>query len=332
MIRPVWPGAARITLVLLAVVPAAMACPWRSTFERWVLGFAVVATVVLLAWWRGRHLTTIAGRWLAMKRRNGGERPAPVSGTDARTTVALQVAGPATGADKLPLSLIAGYLHRYGLRADTIRVTSHDTEAPRRETWIGLTLSAADNLAALRARSPRIPLQQTAEVAARRLVDNLREAGWTAAAAAPEDIPELIEPSAPETWRGIRQGSDDYVAAYRVSVDDALPDTLAQVWSLPARETWTALEIAGNGTRRTLAVGCAYRTDEPPRRAAPSPGLTAQDGNHRLALRALDPLSTRRLDGHTGLPADLLTRLSWPSAALPVSAAPTKPGHAAARS
>ncbi len=238
--------------------------------------------------------------------------------------MALQVGGPATGADELPLPLITGYLDRYGLRADTIRVTSHDTEVPCRETWIGLTFSAADNLAALRGRSARIPLQQTAEVAARRLVDHLREAGWTAAAAAPEDIPELIEPSAPETWRRVRQGSDDYVAAYQVSVDDALPDTLAEIWSHPARETWTALEIAGNRTRRTLAVGCAYRTDHRPQ--PPSPGLTAQDGSHRLALRALDPLSTRRLDGHTDLPAELLARLAWPSAALPAGAVPPSSG------
>ena len=51
----------------------------------------------------------------------------------------------------LPLALITRYLDRYGIRADKIRITSRDnaSDASRRETWIGLTVSAADNLAAL---------------------------------------------------------------------------------------------------------------------------------------------------------------------------------------
>jgi hypothetical protein len=42
-------------------------------------------------------------------------------------------------------------------------------------------------------------------------------------------------------------------------------------------------------------------------------GLTPQRGNHRPALAALDLLSTQRLDGHTDAPADVLTRLHWPT-------------------
>ncbi|MBS4728339.1 type VII secretion protein EccE [Mycobacterium sp. SM1] len=313
----VLPGAARITLVLLAVLPAAMAYPWRSAPHRVLLGAAVGVVIVLLSWWRGRHVTTILGRRLAMLRRNRGERPAPASRTDARLTVLLRVAASAADPDALPLELISGYVDRYGLRAHAIRVTSRDTasdtDEPRRETWIGLTLSAAENLAALRARSPQIPLPKTAEVAARRLADHLRESGWTAGIAAPEDIPPLLEPSAPETWRAIRQGSTDYVAAYRVSVDAALPATLAAIWSLPARETWTALEIAGVGSHRTAAVACAFRTDTRPGGSAPLPGLTPHHGNHRPALRVLRPTSTQRLDGHTAMPEDLLTRLRWPA-------------------
>ena len=41
-----------------------------------------------------------------------------------------------------------------------------------------MTLGVAENLAVLRARPPRIPLRDTAEVAGRRLADHLRETGW----------------------------------------------------------------------------------------------------------------------------------------------------------
>ena len=91
----------------------------------------------------------------------------------------------------MPLPLIAGYLDRYGLRADTIRVTSRDIDhqaGRERTTWIGLTFSATDNLAALQARSPQIPLDQTAAVVARRLADHLRESGWVTGVVEPDDI------------------------------------------------------------------------------------------------------------------------------------------------
>jgi type VII secretion protein EccE len=175
-------------------------------------------------------------------------------------------------------------------------------------------LSAVDNLAALQARSPRIPLHQTAEVAVRRLADHLRESGWTASIVASDAIPRLYGRSARETWSSIRQGSVDYVAAYGVKVDPALPNTLAAIWSYPVREVWTALEIAGAGDHQTLAVGCALRTDGRPGVGGPLPGLTPRSGNQRAALAALHPTSSHRLESHTALPeALLLARLRWPS-------------------
>ena len=86
----------------------------------------------------------------------------------------------------LPLPLIAGYLDRYGIRADKVRITSRDNASGARETWIGLTISAVDNLVALQARSARIPLHETAQVAARRLADHLREIGWEASTSGPK--------------------------------------------------------------------------------------------------------------------------------------------------
>jgi type VII secretion protein EccE len=320
--QSVSPPTGRITLVLLAVVAAALAFPWHSVRERWVVGVAVVAVIVLLARWRGLPVTTILHRRLTILRPSRGSRRADDSVTDVRTTALLRVAPPLADADALPLSLIAGYAERYGLHADAIRVTSRDSTSEvgtrERETWIGVTLSAADNLAALQARSPQIPLQETAEVAARRLADHLRESGWTASLAVSDDVPTPYPRSARETWSGISLGSADYIAAHGVKVDTALPNTLAAIWSYPVREVWTVLEVAGAGAGagQTLAVGCAFRTDAAPDAAGPLPGLISQAGIQRAALSALDPLSSQRLDGHVVLPeALLLERLRWASTA-----------------
>jgi type VII secretion protein EccE len=312
----------RITLVLLAVVAAALAFPWHSVRERWVLGIAVVAVIVLLARWRGLPLTTVLRRRLAILRPNRGGRRAADSVTDVRTTALLRVTPPQADSDVLPLPLIVSYAERYGLRADAIRVTSRDSTSEagtrERETWIGLALSAKDNLAALQARSSQIPLHETAEVAARRLADHLRESGWTAALAAPDDVPTPFPRHGRETWAGIRHGNTDYVAAYGVKVDTALPNTLAAIWSYPVREVWTAAEVAGVGDGQTLAVSCAFRTDASPGASGPLPGLISQSGNQRAALTVLDPLSKHRLDGHVALPESLLLeRLRWSSTTQP---------------
>ena len=318
--RLISPPTGRITLVLLALVAAAIAFPWHTVRERWVVGVALVAVIVLLARWRGLPVTTILHRRLTIVRPNRGTRRADDSATDVRTTALLRVAPPLADADALPLPLIAGYAERYGLHADSIRVTSRDSTSEvgtrERETWIGVTLSAAANLAALQARSPQIPLQETAEVAARRLADHLRESGWTASLAVSDDVPTPYPRSARETWSGISLGSSDHIAAHGVKVDTALPNTLAAIWSYPVREVWTVLEVAGAGADQTLAVGCAFRTDAAPGAAGPVPGLISQAGIQRAALSALDPLSSRLLDGHVLLPeALLLERLRWASTA-----------------
>jgi type VII secretion protein EccE len=215
----------------------------------------------------------------------------------------------------LPLPLIASYLDRYGVRAYKIRITSRDnaSDVTRRETWIGLTVSAPDNLAALQARSPRIPLHETAQVAARRLADHLREIGWEATTVAADDVPRLLTSNPRERWRGVQRGASDYLAAYRVRVDDALPETLDAIRAHSARETCTALEIAGDKGRPTVAVACAFQTETGPDGKAPVDGLTPQRGNHLPALTALDLLSTRRLDGHGPAPENLLVQLHWPT-------------------
>lgn len=316
-----WPGSSRITLALLAVMPALMAYPWWFTRSYWLLGIVALVVVVLFGWWRGLYLTTILRRRLAMMWRRG--RPVSASGSATRTTVLLRLGTPVGGSDVIPLPLITRYLNCYGIRADSIRITSRNNESDGAlcETWIGLTVSAAKNLAALQARSSRIPLQETAQVAARRLADHLREIGWEVSLAVPDGIPRLITAAGDETWRGMQQGSD-YLTAYRVNVDDELPGTLDAVRLYPARETWTALEIAcpdSSSNRNTIAAACAFLTDTAPQGAAPLAGLTPQHGNHRPALAVLDLFSAQRLDGHTDTDADLLTRLRWPAPAAGVS-------------
>ncbi|OSC41512.1 type VII secretion protein EccE [Mycobacterium decipiens] len=298
-----------------------MACPWRSPHDQRVLGVGAVVAIVLFSWWRGLHLTTILHRRLAMVRRQRRmtrqhRRPATEARIDAKATALLRIRPLTAGTDWLPLPVIAGYLNRYGIRADKIRITNRDIGTDRR-TWIGLTVSAADNLTALQARSPCFPLRETTQVAARRLADHLREIGWAVSMAGPDDIPPLLGRSAHETWRGVQrhivQGIGDYVAAYRINVDDALPDTLAAIRSHPAREIWTVLEIARGGTGRTLAAACAVRTGARLGGTVSPAGLIPHDGNHRSALMALNPLSTQWLDGHTNPPSDLLGRLRWPA-------------------
>ncbi|GBG38121.1 type VII secretion protein EccE [Mycobacterium montefiorense] len=313
------PGSARITLAALAIVPAALAYSWHSSRDYWLLGIAGVALIVLFGWWRGLHFTTILGRRLSImsRRSNPTSEPDTQSPVAAKTTALVRIGPPTADGAVFPLELIAGYLDRYGIRADKVRITSRDnaSDASRRETWIGITVSAADNLPALQARSSRIPLYETAEVAARRLADHLREIGWEANTVAADDVPRWLTAKARETWRAVQRGTSDYVAAYQITVDSALPETLEAIRSQSARETCIALEIGGprSADQNTVAAACAFLADGPPEGAPPVAGLIPQRGNQGPALAALDLLSTQRLDGHTDVPADLLATLDWPT-------------------
>lgn len=311
--RWVLPGAGRITLVLLLIVPAAMTYPWRTASERWVLGIAVVVTIVLLSWWRGLPVTTILWRRLALLS-GRGHRARP---TDALTTVVLRVLPERDDelSPELPLPLLAEYLDRYGIRCDAIRVTSRDTAAGR-TTWIGLTLSAVANLAALQARSADIALRDTAEIALRRLADHLREYGW-AISTSDIDVPDLLGPDVAEKWRVVQDGTHGYVTAYGVASGAALAEVLAAVWSSPSPELWTALELTGVGDAVQVSVACAVRTGEVSDNAAPLPGLIAQRGRQRSALAALHPLSTEKLSAPT-TSGQVLAELSWPANRVPV--------------
>ncbi|MBJ7463013.1 MAG: type VII secretion protein EccE [Mycolicibacterium sp.] len=293
---------ARLALALLFIVPAALAYPYETLTQRWILGVAVTVVVLLFAWWRGDFATTkLARRWSIWR----GNHSEGGSSEDAGTaTVLLRLDEPAS--DELPVALIAGYTDRYGLRCDKVRITSRDRAAERR-TWITLTLDAGQNLSALQARSARIPLQDTADVVGRRLADHLRENGWTVSVL--EVAPRPVSGEAKETWRAITDGTG-FLTAYRMPVA-SLPEALAAVWAHPSEEIWTAVEF-GPGT---VAAVCAVRTAERPGSGAPISGLGTLGGRQRAVLDALDPLSARRIGEHQPAGPALAEELRWPTGA-----------------
>ncbi len=303
------PGSGRITLAALAVAPAVMAYPWHTAAERWVLGVAVGVVFLLLTWWRGRYLSALLWRRLTMLRGRdepGIAEPIHFCATDAKTTAALRIVDDTD--DHLPLATISGYLERYGIRCEAVRVTSRDVAAGR-TSWIGLTLSASANMAALQARSASVPLRETADVMVRRLADHLRELGWTVSTA-DLDVPDLLGPQPRERWRAVQDGAHGYLAGYGIVVDETLDATLHRLWTLEAPEVWTALEITGTAACPELAVACAVRTDDVS--GAPVPNLLRQDGDQWSAVTALHPLSTERLAAPR-VPAELVPTIGWPA-------------------
>ena len=224
-----------------------------------------------------------------MSRSSRGVHTDRRSGSGARATAVLRFRAIQSRrlADHLPLALIAGYLNRYGLQADAVRITSrrHRRHLDRPDVR-GRAESG-------RAAGPvsGIPLQRTAEIAVRRLADHLREIGWDTALVVTTSIPSLIDAGAQETWRAVMDGPGDYVAGLSVGIDAALADTLA-----------------GFGRPRPRMPGPPWRSPAPAisgpsqRRApcAPGPLRTAlrrwrgwcpQQGNQRTALLSLHPLS-----------------------------------------
>jgi type VII secretion protein EccE len=295
----------RIALALSAIVLATLAHPWQSITERWVLGGAVVVVLAVFAWWRGLFVTTMIRRRVAVWRRNHSK---PKRQPTNQVTVLLQVADPARIG--LPLPVVASYVDRFGLRCNKIRVTSL-IDGDKCTTWIGVTLDAGDNLAALAARSPELPLSDTAEVVGRRLADHLRELGLEATIV--DDAAAPLTGSGKESWRCFR---DDlgYLAAYGLPVDERFTERVGEVWAQQA-QTWTALEFSGSSARPTVTAACAFRTREPLKKA-PVAGLVVQRGVQRPLLAALDPRSVQRLGlNPSPLCTGLLDHQGWVVAA-----------------
>ncbi|MGH3723435.1 MAG: type VII secretion protein EccE [Mycobacterium sp.] len=297
--RPPVPCTLRLTLVATLVAAGAFALYRRDPADRWIAITAGVLALALLVWWRGTFLTDILGRWTKMLTRRlsrqtpQGTAQIVADGVDARTTVVLELKTPAARED-VPVGLLAGYLDRYGVRCTSIRVTTADIDGAVGKTWVSLTLNAADNLAALQARSPRIPLRETADTVGRRLSDHLRELGWQVSAV---ENPEAPLPA--QAKEGSRAVADDhgYLATYRATVNEDLPATLTNVWGAPLPERWTSLELTGTADAPQLSVVCALRTAEKPASRAPLDGLAPFWAEHLRVLQSMDPLSSDTFGG-----------------------------------
>ena len=281
------PGAGRLTVVLLAIVSAVLAYPWRSADDQWVLGIAAAAALVSLLRWRGRYLTTIVGQSLRVLLRRKMIQVAPAdlhrAGADAVATVLVRV----DSRDReLPLGLLGDYLDRYGVRCESVRVTTRSSRADV-TTWIGLAFSGARNLSALQGRSAQMPLRQTAENAARRLINQLREIGLTAAITDPTQLPDLVAEGARERWQSVTDARG-HLTTYAAET----PEALAAVRTA-ATEVWTVVELAGTASLERIRAGAAIRTENRP--SAPPPGLVPIPGRQARALAALHPLSAARL-------------------------------------
>jgi type VII secretion protein EccE len=291
----------RIALALLVIVPAALAYPWQTTTDYWIIGAAAVVVIVVFAWWRGMFVTAMIAARFAIFRRNHGT---PTVRPSNRATVVLQVAG--SGDASLPLATIAGYVDRFGIRCDKVRITSLD-ESGVRSTWVSVTLDAADNLAALQARSPQLPLTDTVAVVTRRLVGHLRETGVEAVIADTAPAPST---AGRERWRTIEDGTE-FVSVYAIAVDEHVVDRLASVWAHPSQATWLALEFSGTATHPTVSAAVAFRGDA----ASASDGLAGVvpiRGGQRPVLTALDPRSVERLGTPlSALTSGLLDGVTW---------------------
>lgn len=293
----------RIALASSAIALAAMAYPWESTTDWWIFGVAMAVAVAVFAWWRGQFVTNMVGRRLAVVRRNHSKRKAQ---SPNQVTVVLQVEDPAGLG--VPLPLASGYVERFGVRSEKVRVTAHDRDGAR-TTWISLTLDAEANLVALQARSAELPLRETAEIAGRRLADQLREAGLDAVLVEDPDVP--LVGNTREKWRGVKDEAG-FVSVYGIPVDDRLGERLEEVRSEPT-ETWTAVEFSGSAARPAVAAVCAFRTPEVVR-GVPVSGLTAHRGVQKPLLTALDPKAVGQLGVPVrGVAPNRLARIDWPA-------------------
>lgn len=284
---------ARITLALLVIIPAAMTYPWHTTPQKWILGVAVAVVLLVFAWWRGLFLTTMVARRVAVWRRN---RRGPAPAAADQVTVVL-------AAEEFPyhaLPLVTAYVDRYGVRCDSVRVTARQLDGAH-HAWVSVTVAASSNIAALQARSSDLPLADTAEKVARRLADQLREAGIPVTVT--DAAPALVASDARETWRAVRDG-DGYLTAYGLPADQRLPACLAALSS--TTELWTVLEFApGAG----ISAACAVRAANAPAAAAVD-GLARESGRQGALLAAMAPASTGGLGTRPGvLTTELLAEL-----------------------
>ena len=176
--------------------------------------------------------------------------------TDARTTRCCRCAA-APGDRTATLALIVYYRDRYGVRADGVRIVQCET-ADGTSIFIGLTIAAAPNLAALQARSSAIPLWDTAgrpptvcRPAARTRLRRGARGGDRGA--------RLFGPEAKARWRTVSDGGMPLRhRLYALQADSGLPEAIDELWAADCRTLdgrrdpgdWRAVAAAVTHRRR----------------------------------------------------------------------------------
>ena len=179
----------------------------------------------------------------------------------------------------------------------------------------------------LQARSSRIPLQETAQVAARRLADHLREIGWEATTVGVRRRAAAGRAERPRDVARGAAGRSDYVAAYRSAWTTRCP----RRWRRSGR-----IRRARRGRRWRSPAGdravaarsrphVRFCTDDAAGPGAPLPGLIAATRKPAAGVDGAGSVvhpTTRRA---RGVPADgVLASLDWPTPAAGAHRTPTK--------
>lgn len=330
--------------------------PTGSRWHWWQPVLGVLIAVLVLGSWHGLLLTTTASRWVPMSLRNrqgraGGRRRAPAGGRGKRSgtavpgqqstpvtatgavTVTLRVRPrphPVATADaaggQLPWRQLLGWLERYGVRADSMTVTSvATTPAPSAlrqaqarlvtdqwENWITFVFSTVSNLEALKARASDIG--ELAGVTTRRMVGELRERGWVVSVVNDSAaFPRFVDPAARvrrECWTGTEY-ADGFRAVYAVE-PTALSSIVAALPGLSTKCVWTSVTVRSVGRQRpTVEAFVATLTPARPDRI-PLEGLTGFDGLHRVRAEAVSIAGAGVALARAELDAVDVQALRWP--------------------
>ena len=367
-----------VSLLLLGW--AALLPPGRQP-QWWHYAIGVALILAFLGSWHGQHVSTALRRRTPMSfynRRQRTRRTQPgrsrrdAPSADAQTPPAVRrsqaleaqvvihlrphphaLTTPGDTVDQLPWEFVTSWLNRYGVRADSLTITSLTRTPPpsglrsdsaalltgratqHRDTWLTYTLRAVNNVGALTARQTTMgspaagdhldddgppPRAALADTVARRLVAELRERGWIATLIDETDpLPQFVPAAAAvrqETWTGTEH-TDGFRAIYAVE-PGRLVDVLEGLPSLATKATWVTVTVRAQGRQAaTLDASVGTLTSAKPARN-PLPGLDGFHGLHRKVAQALSVAGLDRDDFDlptTAVAWDSLTQLRWPTSA-----------------
>ncbi len=350
--RPARPGWLRLSLLASALLlgwAALVPIGHQPRWWHWIL--AVLAVAVFLGSWHGQHVSTAAARWAPMawrnRRREVRSDPPPAAmvndAVQARIIIHLRphphaLLTPEDPVDLLPWEFLTSWLHRYGIRADSLTVCSMTrTPAPsslrsdaaalvsartpaHRDTWLVYTLRAESNLGALAARRTTITAVEDSEadgggddqsvlrrrdgladVTGRRLIAELRERGWLATLCDdPDKLPSFVPRGSGNIRRECWTGTEysDGFRAVYAVQPQALAEVLHALPGLSTKATWTSVTIRADSPRPATVSACVAMLTAARPALEPLPGLVGLHGLHRRAAAAL---SVAGLDPQSGL-------------------------------